>query len=127
MKQIKSKIEEAQKLLPVNKSISMPEAESRAGAFLLIMAHITDIRHELNGMKIKALSIQSAVYADVISKGEFKTVTENKIAAEASTAYIDAREELENLENDTSYLKTYYDIFNNAHIFYRTMAKGEGL
>ena len=118
-------INETQTLLPVGKSISLPEAEKRAGQFLYALAYITDERFNLGDAKIKALSVQSAVYAEVLAAGEAKTITENKIAAEANPAYIGAREELEIVENQLTFLKAYYEIFNNAHIFYRNMAKGE--
>jgi len=54
-------------------------------------------------------------------------MTENKMTAEASKEYTEAREDLEGIENDLSYLKSYYDIFRDAHIFYRQMSKGESI
>lgn len=121
---MKEYIEIYTEILPVGTSISYTEAERRAGEFLTAMAKITDWKHVLTSQKIKCLTIQTAVYASEMSKGTAKTVTENKLTAEASKEYTQAREELENIENDISYLKSFYDIFNNAHIFYRTMAKG---
>lgn len=114
-------------LLPVGTSISFVEAERRAGEFLYALATITEFRHMFNGEKIKSLSIQTATYAQELSKGTAKTMTENKVTAEASADYLRAREDLESIENDVSYLKAYYEIFTNAHIFYRNMAKGENL
>lgn len=125
MNDIKEFILKYQALLPVGTSISYVEAERRAGEFLAAMAMITDIKHELTTVKIANLSIQASVYASEMAKGKAKTVTENKLVAESSEAYIKAREDLEQIENDISYLKAYYDIFNNGHIFFRTMAKGE--
>lgn len=121
---MKQFIEKYEALLPVGTSISYTEAERRAGEFLSAMATITNFRHILGEDKIRLLSIQTAVYAQELSKGTAKTVTENKLAAEASAEYTQAREDFERIENDIAYLKAYYEIFNNAHIFYRTMAKG---
>jgi hypothetical protein len=89
------------------------------------MAEITNLRHQFSGNKIAELSAQTAVYAEELFKGTAKTMTENKVTAEASEAYTKAREALEHSENDLSYLKAYYDIFQNAHIFYRNVSKGE--
>lgn len=125
MTEIKDFIEKYVKLLPMSNSVSYVEAEKRAGDFLMVMATITDWRHVFAQQKIKALSVQTATYAQELSKATGKTITENKITAEASSEYTAAREELENLDNDISYLKAHYEIFQNAHIFYRTVSKGE--
>jgi hypothetical protein len=125
MSEMRDYIDQYAKLLPVGSSISFVEAERRAGEFLVAQATITDWRHLLSMERIKLTSLQTAVYAEKMSQGTAKTVTENKMTAEASPEYMKAREELEQVENDLSYLKAYYDIFQNAHIFYRNMAKGE--
>jgi hypothetical protein len=125
MNEIKEYIQRFESLLPVGTSISYTEAEKRAGEFLAAQAMITNWRHLLSTDKIRLLSVQTAVYAQQMLKGTAKTVTENKLTAEASEEYTSAREALEQIENDLSYLKAYYDIFNNAHIFYRGMAKGD--
>lgn len=125
MSDFKEYIEKYQALLPVGTSISYTEAEKRAGLFLEAQATITDWRHTLSSEKIRLLSVQTAVYAEKMAAGTAKTVTENKLTAEASAEYTKAREDLEHIENDLSYLKAFYDIFQNAHIFYRTMAKGD--
>lgn len=125
MNEIKDQINKFEALLPVPQSISMPEAERRAGEFLVVMAKIADWKHLLGKEKIKLTSIQTAIYAEELSNGKAKTMTENKVTAEASTRYISSREALEEMDNDISYLKTYYEIFNNAHLFYRQMCKSD--
>lgn len=123
MSDFKLMIEEYAKLLPVGTSISYVEAERRASEFLVAMAKVTDLKHIFSKEKIAQLSLQTATYANEMSKGTSKTVTENKLNAEASEAYTLAREALEEIENDIAYLKTYYEIFNNAHIFFRNLSK----
>lgn len=125
MKDVKDFIAKYSALLPVNKSISFTEAERRAGEFLSAMATITEWRHAFSEDKIRLLTVQTATYAQEMSKGTAKTVTENKLTAEASVDYTKAREQYEMIENDISYLKTYNEIFMSAHVFYRQMAKGE--
>lgn len=123
MNEMKDFIEQYSKLLPLAKSISYVEAERRASEFLTVMATITNWRHMFSEEKIKLTSVQSAVYAVEIGKGTDKTVTINKLNAEASKEYTDAREALERVENDLSYLKTYYEIFLNGHLFYRSICR----
>lgn len=122
---MKTFIESYRALLPLAKSISTSEAERRAGEFLSVLATVTEWRHVLSEEKIRCLSVQSAVYSEAMNKGTSTTMTANKISAEASSEYILAREELEKIENDISYLKAYYDLFMSAHVFYRQIAKGE--
>lgn len=125
MKEVKDLLDKYVRMLPMGTSVSYTEAEKRAGAFLEAMALVTEFRHMLSQEKIRALSTQTAVYAQELVKGTGKTMTENKIAAEASGEYTKAREDLEGLDNDLSYLKAHYEIFQNAHVFYRNVAKGE--
>lgn len=125
MNEIKQHLEKYVLMLPMGTSVSYVEAEKRASMFLEAMAYVTELRHLLSGEKIRAISTQTAVYAEELYKATGKTVTENKIAAEASKEYITSREDLEGLDNDLSYLKAHYEVFNNAHIFYRNVSKGE--
>jgi hypothetical protein len=125
MREIKSQIDSYSKILPLNGSISQPEAERRAGEFLTALALIADYRHIFGEERIRHTSVQTAVYAEQMAKGTAKTVTENKLTAEASEEYTKAREELERTENDITYLKAYNDIFMAAHVLYRNLAKGE--
>lgn len=123
--EIKTYLDEQSKFLAVNRSISTPEAERRAGLFLEVCAKIIDWRHTLSEGKIETTTMQSVVYAEELSKCTGKTVTENKLSVEANPAYTKVREEFESVENDLSYLKAYYDIFMAGHVFYRNLAKGE--
>lgn len=125
MHEMKEFIEKYTELLPVGTSLSYTEYERRAGLFLEAIAGITNLKHLFTADKIRLLSTQTAIYAQQMSKGTAKTVTENKLAAEASEEYTRAREDLEQIDNDINYLKAYYDIFQNAHVFYRNLAKGE--
>lgn len=123
MTEMEQFIEKYSQLLAVNKSLSHTEAERRAGEFLYALTKLIDWKHILTNEKIRLLSIQTATYASEMHKGKAKTMTENKLSAEASEEYIKVREDLEKIENDISYLKAYYDIFTNGHLFYRQMCK----
>lgn len=123
MKEIKDYFEVINALLPVNGSLSITEYERRASEFLTALARIADWRHLLSEEKIKYTSVQLAVYAEQLFKGSEKTVTANKTIAEASAEYTAAREDLERIENDLSYLKIQYEVYLNAHLFYRQLSK----
>ena len=127
MKEVKEFVEKYSALLPLHKSINIPELERRAGEFLSAMATLAAWKHAFAEEKIKLISIQTAVYAEQLSKGTAKTMTENKVTAEATAEYIEAREGLERIENDINYLKAYLDIFHDAHIFYRQMCKQDSM
>lgn len=125
MKELKFRIDSCVGFLATDKAVSEREAERRAGAFLEVQAHIVNGIDTLSDDKIKAVSLQAAIYAQLMARDSTKGVTEKKINVEAAPDYISARENLEHVENDLTYLKTYFKIFENAHIFYRNLAKGE--
>ena len=122
---MKELIAEYVDMLPTGKSLSQTEVEKRASSFLVATAHITNWRHLFSDKKIEATSIEKAVYAAKLAQSEGKGVTEKKIEVEADEEYRVAREEIEKLDNDLAFLRSYYDIFMNAHVFYRQLAKGE--
>lgn len=105
--------------------VSSVEAERRAGEFLTALSYLANWRHLFTTSKIKALSLQTVAYSEQMGKADSKQVTEKKAIAEAHPEYIKAREEFEGIENDITCLKSYQEIFMNAHVFYRQLAKGE--
>lgn len=125
MDEIKFQIANWVKLLPTGRSVTQEEAEYRSSEFLIASACLAGWRHNLTDNRIKFSSVQAAIYASELYKCSGKTITENKITVEASETYAKAREDFEYTENDINYVKMFYDIFNNAHIFYRNLAKQE--
>lgn len=125
LSKLKKLISEAVELLPTEKAVSEREAERRAGRFLEIQAFIVDSIDTLNDNKIRATSLEKAVYAKVLSEVRVKQVTEKKIQTEADPDYQATRENLEDVDARINYLKSYYKIFDNAHIFYRQLSKAE--
>lgn len=123
MNEFKLHLQQFIELLPVNKSISAPEAERRAGLFLQACAELAERRHFLGEDKIKLTTVKAITYREEQSKAEGKTVGERAAEVEASTPYIESREALESADNDINYLKAMHEVFLNAHLFYRSMAK----
>jgi hypothetical protein len=122
-KSIQERIGKYAKLLPANSNLDPQANEKKASQFLTAMAEVSEWRHAYAQELIKLLSVQTATFAEELSKGTAKTVTENKLTAESSDVYTTAREQLEEVENNLSYLKSYYEIFQNAHVFYRNLCK----
>ena len=127
MTDFKTYLSKYEKMLPVGTTVSAVEAERRASEFLEALASITTWKYEFSKEKIKLLSVQTAVYAEQLAAGTGKTVTENKVSAEASKEYTEARELFEFIENDINYLKSFYEIFMNAHLFYRQLSRNENV
>lgn len=113
--------------LSMTNKVSVNECEIRAGEFLSALATIADFRHMISEDKIKDTSLVSSIYSEKLSQASGKTVTENKTHVEANKDYIQVREQLETTENNINYLKTYQEIFLNAHLYYRQLSKSENL
>lgn len=122
-------IDEAIELLPArtldDKPIAPSQAEERAGKFLWAQASVAGDLTALTSQFISQKSLLDATYGKLIQADTSKNVTEKKISVEANPEYQSSRENLELLENKISYLKTMLKIFENAHVFYRQLAKGD--
>lgn len=104
-------------------SQSLKEAPERASAFLIMVAILADEKRKTEQDKAKLTTIVAGSYSNALNTAEGKGVTEKKIAAEANDEYNECREALEDCESKISWLRTYIEIFNNAHITYRNLSK----
>lgn len=104
---------------------SMRESMERASKFLVVISILSEFRLSLERRKAQDITLREALYHKAINAAEGKNVTEKKIEAEANPEYTTGRESVENLDAQISWAKTNIDIFNNAHILYRNLAKGE--
>lgn len=80
-----------------------------------------DSRTRKQGVK----AIRATLYLDAASKGD-KKPTEAMLNAilDSNDIIAGEQERLDKAEVETAELKRYYDIFTNAHIYYRGVAKG---
>lgn len=109
--------------------VSVIEAERLSSKFLHALIKISDglktsdldARMRKSGVK----GIKAAIYLDIVQKSE-KKPTETQIASMVDTNDIvqGEQERLDTAEVEKADLERYYDIFTNAHIFYRGVAKG---
>ena len=116
-------ITESLELLPTDKVLSQAEAQKRASKFLTIVAILAAGKHELSNEKSKTQSLFSVANHEALQTAEGATVGARTAWAEASAPYMAAREALEEVENDIKYIHTMCEVFTNAHLLLRNMAK----
>lgn len=108
---------------------SMEEAEKLAAEFLYAqMVLSAELRkYELDARMKKSgnKTIRAAAYINIVS-GQDKKPTEAGISAIIETDEQVASQQnlLDTAEVDAAELERYYNIFTNAHIYYRGVAKG---
>lgn len=124
--EVRSLIDEGLKIVGRDKGVSQFEAEERASSLLIIVAELLKQKRSLESRRIKSSSIECVSLHKAVHEAEGKNVTEKKLKASANPDYIKDREEIEEVESDISYLKSMVDVFGDAHILWRQIAKNEG-
>ena len=109
--------------------VSLEQAELLASEFLAAQLRVSaelklrdlDARMKKTGVK----ALRSAVYINTATKGD-KKPTEASIAATIDTdAHVMEQQRLlDTAEVERDELERYYNIFQNAHVHYRNVAKG---
>lgn len=109
--------------------VTLEEAEKLASEFLHGQLAVSNelkksdlsSRMRKNGVK----AIRAAIYLDTVQKSD-KKPTESQLTAMLDSDKIvsDEQEALDLAEVGRDELKRYYDIFTNAHIHFRGIAKG---
>lgn len=127
MDEIEQFIEEYTEMLPTNgKVVDVTVAEDRASKFLMAQARLVSWRRDFSDAKVKLVSSERLSYASAIGSVDGKNVTEKKLNAEADKRYIKVREDLEYTDTTITYLKSFIEIFGNAHVFYRQLCRDNG-
>lgn len=109
---------------------TLEAAERLASEFLYAQLQISctlrnkdlDARMKKSGTK----AVKAAIYLDIVQKAD-KKPTEAQIAAMIDSNDLVSGEQnaLDEAEVDRDELERYYDIFTNAHIHFRGLAKGQ--
>jgi hypothetical protein len=119
---------EAKIINSYEQGVTLEEAERLAGEFLGAQLRVSaelknkdlDSRMQKTGLK----SIKAHVYMDC-NKSETKLTEAGKSATvDNNEEVINAQHNLDISEVDKAELERYYDIFLNAHIFFRGVSKG---
>ena len=109
---------------------TLEEAEKLAAEFLSAQLRVSaelkaaDLDARLRKAGVKA--IKGAIYLDIVQKSE-KKPTEAQISAMIDTDKIagDEQRNLDQAEVDRDELERYYNIFREAHVFYRGVSRGK--
>ncbi len=109
--------------------VTMDEAEKLAAKFLYAQMQVAeklqakdlDARMKKTGVK----AIKAGIYMDCATKGERKP-TEAMLGAmvDQTTEVIKAQDDLDESEVKRNELERYFEIFKDAHIYFRTVARG---
>lgn len=106
------------------------EAEKLAGEFLFAMMQVSselkdaDLNARMRKTGVKA--VKAALYLSEVQKSE-KKPTEAMLAAmvDANAVVQDEQNGYDKAEVDSADLERYYNIFREAHIYFRGIAKGK--
>jgi len=113
-----------------NTGVSLVKAEELAAEFLYAQLRVSqelknadlDSRMKKSGLK----SIRAAIYLDIVQKAD-KRPTEAQTAAMVDNNDLVAGEQqkLDISEVERDDLERYYNIFREAHLYYRSISKGK--
>lgn len=122
--QLENKIQDS-----YEQGVTLEEAEKLAGEFLYAQLRVSaelktadlDSRMKKSGVK----SVRAAIYLDILQKND-KKPTEAAISAliDSDKIVLSEQENFDVSEVNRAELERYYDIFQNAHVHFRTIAKG---
>lgn len=115
-------VDEVVDLIPMD-GLSSEEIRSRAGKFLVACAILVNRHREVEDACAKAETLENTYLAQAIQLSQGKNITEKKSDAQANPDYTSAKEAREILDSERHWVKSYVDIFNNAHLFYRQACK----
>jgi len=111
--------------------VTLEDAEKLAGEFLYAQLQVSqqlktaslDARMRKSGVK----AIRAAIYLNIVQNQDGKRPTEANIAAMIDSDKLSNEEQLayDTAEVSSQELERFYNIFSNAHIFYRGISKGK--
>lgn len=132
MQEFKKMVQELEKLIEVTyeEGITLDEAEKLAANFLHAQLAVSreltkadlDSRMRKSGVK----AIRGAVLLDIVNKSD-KKPTDSILSSQIDTDKMVLSEQgsYDEAEVQKAELERLYDVFGNAHIYYRGIAKGK--
>lgn len=112
-------------LLPVDDKKLLALSEVKASKFLIAIAKLASIRDRLLNQKVQKDALKSIAYAQAINSAPGTNAPTKQANAEADKGYLSSAEEVALIDNQLQYTKTMIEVFNNAHLLYRNLMKGE--
>lgn len=120
-----SVINQGNELLPAKRASSSYDLQEKAATLLLITAKLAQERRVLEGLLLRASSVEKAIFAQTFSASTVKTVAEKQLQTEADFDVLLKHEETGDIKKDIAYVSAMVDIFTNGHILYRNIMKEE--
>lgn len=121
-----SVIEQGQALLPAKRAASSYDLQEKAATLLLVTAKLAQERRVLEGLLLRAASVEKATYAQVFNTATAKAVSERQLKADTDSGVLLRHEETGDIKRDIAYVSAMIDIFSNGHVLYRTIMREEG-
>lgn len=122
--EVQALVDEHIQLIAFSKN-SYKEAMDRATKFLVIAAIVAEFKRDQREKLTKREALRDAFYSKAIQESEGKNITEKKSQVALNKDYSEHAEVCGVLEANISWCSTMIDIFNNAHVTYRQLAKGD--
>jgi len=116
-------IEQGNSLLPAKRVTDPFDLQEKSATLLLITAKLAMERRILEGLLLRAVSVEKATYAQSFDSIAVKTVGEKQLKTDAHVDVLKTKEETGDIKADVAYLTTMIDIFKNAHLLYRQNLK----
>ena len=107
----------------IDTDVSPLEADQKAGEYLLLTARIADEIKDMQKAVTAAKAAKVSQYNISKKEAEGKTADDRKAAAEADPDYQRTLDDVDQVHTDVEWLKTHSNIFTNAHIHFRQIAK----
>lgn len=103
-----------------DRQIIMPnEIESRASKFLTAGAHCINWRSHYAELLHGAEARSDVAYKIALFQATGRNITEMKVIADTDPIYQEEQKKVKGYKDKMQYFQMYYELFNNAHIFYR--------
>ena len=125
MENIQKYVEEKLPLLSLEGVDTPRKAETRAADLLFVIGDLMNAKLNTLQRLSKSKSQHTITLQSVMDSIEAKTITEKKSKAESTMAVTTTREEMEKAENELSYIRGCTDMFNNSHVLFRQISRGE--
>lgn len=118
-------INEHIELLQVSKVLGTNEAYQRGSAFLTAQARLTNCWKELADQLVLAKAGEEQAYNNALQVAEGKDAEARKASAKANKVYLNAKEKVNLLENNTQYIQSFIRQFENGFRLFSYMIKGD--
>ena len=118
-------INEHIELLQVSKVLSQTEAYTRGSSMLTAQGRLTNCWKALADGLVLAKAQEETAYNIALQSAEGKDAEARKASAKANRAYLNAKERVSLLENNTQYIQSFIRQFENGFRLFSYMIKGD--